>query len=403
VLLKPTDFQNDEILMTAWGLGGTSLAPDEDYMSVSSADDIINKSGVGAFNSIDLNKFMTGKNVTVRPSIDGITQGFQGRSVKKDLETMLQLTYLYFTEPRKDTTAFQTFQNTQLSQYQFMLSNPQAVFYDTIFKLATQNNPRTIVIPTVDQIKSIDLDVAYDFYKSSFGSAKGFTFVFVGSFKTDSLIPLITKYLGSIPGEGKAKSWKDVSPEFPDGITDATVRMGSEPKASVALMMDEKFDWSIDERLKFSLLMKVLNIRMRESMREDQGGVYGVRARPNMEKYPKPSVNIMISWGCAPENADKLVQTVFHEMDTLRTSGAKDLNLNKAKETTIRDYETNFEKNQYWMSKIKNAVYYEEELLNFEELKRRIQGISGDDLKKLANKYFRDDHYLKVVLLPEEG
>jgi zinc protease len=150
------------------------------------------------------------------------------------------------------------------------------------------------------------------------------------------------------------------------------------------------------------MLMKILNIRMRESMREDQGGVYGVRARPSMDKYPKPSVNITISWGCAPENVDQLVQTVFSEMDTLRMNGPKAINLEKARETTLRDYETNFEKNNYWLNKIKNMEYYEEELIGLEDMKQMVKGFTSEELKELANKYFREDHYLKLVLMPED-
>ncbi len=402
VILKPTEFKNDEILMSAFGPGGTSLASDEAFISASFSNRIISQSGVGDFDNIALNKFMTGKNLTLDPEIKELSQGLKGKSVKKDLETMLQLSYLYFTEPRKDTNAFKTFQSAMLNQFKFMMANPQAVFYDTLYKLATQNHPRTIVIPTEKQINSINLEEAYSFYQQSFASAQGFTFVFVGSFDTDSLTPLITKYLGSLPSDGKTKNWKDVSPVFPDGITQVTVRKGTEPKASVALMMDEKFDWSVEERLKMSLLMKILNIRMRESMREDQGGVYGVRARPNIEKYPRESINVTISWGCAPENVDQLVQTVFREMDTLRSIGPKAINMNKAKETTIRDYETNFEKNNYWLNKIKNMEVYGEDLLSFEEMKMFVQNVRSEDLQKLANKYFREDHYLKLVLLPEE-
>ena len=402
VILKPTNFKNDEILMTSFGYGGTSVASDKDFVSAYFANQIMSMSGVGEFDNIALKKFLTGKNVSVNPEIGEVSQGLKGNSVKKDLETLFQLTYLYFTEPRKDTTAFKTFKSQMLTQFKFMMSNPQAVFYDTIFKLATQNNPRTIVIPTENQINSIDLDKSWSFFKDRFSNANGFTFVFTGSFDIETISPLITKYLGSLPSEKGTGMWKDVNPEFPAGITEATVYKGTEPKSSVAIMMDESFRFSPENRLKMSMLMKILNIRMRESMREDQGGVYGVRARPNMSKYPEEEINIMISWGCAPDNAETLFKTVFLEMDTLKSSGPNTINLAKAKETTIRDFESNFEKNNYWLGKIKNANYYGEELFGLDELKAKIQSVTSDELKEMAKRYFRDDHYLKVVLMPEE-
>ncbi len=402
VVLKPTHFKNDEILMTSFGFGGTSVVPDEDFVSAYFANPIISMSGVGDFDQVALKKFLTGKDVSVHPEIGKISQGISGKSGKKDLETLFQLTYLYFTRPRKDTTAFKTFISKMVNQFKFMMSNPQAVFYDTLFKLATENSPRTMIIPTVAQLNSIDLNKAYSFFKNQFSNANGYTFVFTGSFNTDSIIPLITKYLGSLPSaEGKG-IWKDVAPEFPPGITKAVVYKGTEPKSTVAIMMDEPFNYNPEERLKMKMLMKILNIRMRESMREEQGGVYGVRVRPTMNKYPKKEINMLISWGCAPENVNKLVQTVFLEMDTLKTDGPNEVNLLKAKETAIRGYETNFEKNSYWLNKIKNAWYYNEKLSGLKDIKARVETVTADDLKAMAKRYFDENNYLKVVLMPEE-
>lgn len=402
VILKPTTFKNDEILMTAYGFGGTSVVPDDKFISAGFAARIMAMSGVGSFDNVDLTKFLTGKNVSVSPEIGVLSQGLSGKSVKKDLETMFELTYLNFIEPRKDTTAFKTFKSQMLTQFKFMMSNPQAVFYDTIFKLATQNNPRTIVIPTENQINSISLDEAFLFYKNRFTNANGFTFVFVGSFDVENITPLITKYLGSLPSTGEAETWKDVSPVFPDGITNATVHKGSEPKSSVAIVMDREFKWSVENRVRMSMLMQVFNIRLRESMREEQGGVYGVRAQPSMSKYPTEEVNIMISWGCAPENVNKLVKTVFAEMDTLQMNGPTEVNLAKAKETSLREYETNFEENDYWLVKIKNSYYYKEGLASFSMLNETIKTTSIQDLQEMAKTYFTNEHYLKVILMPEE-
>ncbi len=402
VMLKPTTFKNDEILMTGYGLGGTSLASDEDFMSAKYASSIINQSGIGEFSATDLEKFLTGKNVSVNTAIQDLSQEVSGKTVKKDLETMFQLTYLYFTKPRKDSSAFLTFKQQLNTQFQFMMANPRAVFYDTIYKLATGNDPRTVVIPSAAQINSIDLGKAYDFYTQRFANANGFNFVLVGNFDPEAIKPLITKYLGSIPNTGKPEKWLDVSPDFPKGITQATIHKGTEPQSSVAILMDEKYEWNTKNDLEMVMLMKVLGIRLRENMREDQGGVYGVRATQSTEKYPKEEVSVMISWGCDPQKADTLTQTVFDEMAALQTNGPSAVNLNKAKETLLRDYETNAEQNNYWLRKIKGSLYYQSDLLTIEEINNIIHEISAEDIQRAANKYFNKDHYLKVVLLPEE-
>ena len=402
VILKPTDFKNDEILMTSFGLGGTSLAPDDKFISAGFADYIISMSGVGEFDNVSLQKFLTGKNVSVKPKIDTLSQGISGKSVKKDLETMLQLTYLYFTQPRKDTTAFKTFKSQMLNQFKFMMANPEVVFYDTVYKLATQNDPRTIIIPTEDQLNAIRLDDAYAFYKDRFAGANGFTFVFTGSFDVEEIKPLLSKYIGSLPSEGDAETWKDVSPKFPAGITEAVIHKGTEPKSRVILLMNQPFELGSTNRLQMKLLMKILNIRMRESMREDQGGVYGVRARASINKYPKPEISIMVGWGCAPENVDQLVKTVFAEIDTLQMNGPTEINLQKAKETTIRDLETSFKKNKFWLNKLKSAQYNGDDLMGFGEISKSLESVSIKQLQEMANTYFPKDHYLKVVLMPEE-
>ena len=401
VTLKPTDFKNDEILMTSIAAGGTSVVSDEDFLSANFASQIMGMSGVGEFNNIALKKFLTGKKASVRSEIGKLSQGISGNSVNKDMETLFQLTYLYFTEPRKDTTAFKTFKSQMESQFRYMLENPQMVFYDTLYKLATQNDPRTIVIPSVEQINSINLDKAYDFYKNRFANAGDFEFVFVGSFDVDKITPLITKYLGSLPAGDGSSHWKDVSPDFPAGITEAVVNKGTEPKSSVAIVMDGDFDWTLTNRIQSKLLMKIFSIRLRESMREDQGGVYGVGARQRLERYPNSKYSLFVNWGCGPENVDVLVKTVFAEMQFLVDNGPEDENLDKAKETYLRDLETNVKENKYWLSKIKDGIKYKSELVSTKKLSEAVNGVTKEDLQKAAKMYFTADHYLKVVLMPE--
>jgi zinc protease len=193
-----------------------------------------------------------------------------------------------------------------------------------------------------------------------------------------------------------------VSADFPSGITKATIYKGTEPQSSVAILMEEKFNWSTKSDLEMMMLMKILGIRLRENMREDQGGVYGVRATQNTSKYPKEEVSIMISWGCDPNNADTLSQTVFSEMIALQIDGPSLTNLNKAKETLIRDYETNAEQNDYWLGKIKGHLYNKSDLLSTEEIQEIIEKVSAEDIKRAAVNYFNSEHYLKVVLMPKE-
>jgi len=403
IILKSTDFKNDEILMTGFNLGGTSRVHDSLYFSASLASAIVNQSGLGTFNNVDLSKFLAGKNVTVNPQISDLTQNIAGSSTKKDLEIMLQLTYLYFTEPRYDSTAFEAFKSRILNQVEFIKAEPQAAMIDTLYKLATSNDPRSIVIPTKKQLESLKLTTAYNFYKDMFSDAEGFRFFFVGSFDVDSIAPLIAHYFGSIPATNRKDNWVDVSPQFPDDITTADVFGGSEPKSTVVIMMEDAFEWNRKNRLDLNILMKILDIRLRESMREDQGGVYGVSVQHNTSKFPQSNYSITINWGCAPENVDTLASTVFSEMMTLAMDGPEAKNLQKAKETLLRDLETNARENQYWLNVLRNSKFYDEPIETIDALKRMIQNITVEDIKTAAGMYFNDQHYVQVVLYPENS
>lgn len=402
ITLKPTTFKNDEILMDAYAPGGTSVANDNDFVSAFFTSQVMGMSGLGSFNQVSLQKFMTGKNVSVSPYFDKLSQGIKGNTVKKDLETMFQLTYLSFTEPRRDTTALMTFKAQMITQFKFMSSNPQMAFIKELREAAASYSPRVLALPTEEQINSIEMEEVISFYNNAFANASNYKFFFVGSFTVEEMTPLIEKYLGSLPNEGEANKWVDRKIEFPKGVTHKTVNKGTEPKSMVGLIIKNDFEYNIDKRLEIQMLVKILSIRLRESMREDQGGVYGVQVQQSNKLYPKPTYSLVIYWGCSPDNVDALVETVFTEMDYLIENGPGDINIEKAVETYLRDLESNQEENKYWLGKLKGSRWNETELQNVESLTNIVKSITKEDLQKAAKKYFTKDHYLKVVLRPEE-
>jgi len=170
----------------------------------------------------------------------------------------------------------------------------------------------------------------------------------------------------------------------------------------VGIMMKDDFEYTMKNRLELQMAVKILSIRLRETMREDQGGVYGVQVQQNASKYEKPDYNVFVAWGCSPDNVDTLVKTVFTEMGKLKTKPCDDVNLEKAVETYIRDLESNQEKNKYWLGKLKSAQWDDTKLFSVDELQELVKSITKDDIQKAANKYFNEKHYLKVVLRPEE-
>lgn len=401
VNLKPTTFKNDEILMTSYARGGTSVASDEDFVSANFTSQLMEMSGVGDFDMITLNKFLTGKNVNVSAQIGKLSQGLSGNTVNKDLETFLQLVHLKFNSPRKDSIALATFKAQMKTQFKFMQANPQMMFFKKFREMSTSNSPRVIIIPTEEQIDGINLETSFNFYRHAFSNATDFKFFFVGNFEVETMKPLIEKYLGSLPSTEKESNFIDRNINFPKGINEATVNQGTEYKSMVGMMIKNDFDYTIKNRLELQILVKILSIRLRENMREDQGGVYGVQVQQNASLYPTPDYNVFVAWGCSPDNVDTLVNTVFTEMDYLIDNGPGTVNLEKAIETYNRDLESDQEQNKYWLNKLKDSKWESSEMLSADILRSTAANITKEDLQAAAIKYFTKDHYLKVVLMPE--
>ena len=204
-------------------------------------------------------------------------------------------------------------------------------------------------------------------FKDSFADASDFTYVMVGNFKIEEVVPLLEKYIGGLPSIKRKETWKDVTPGFPKGLVIVDVPKNSEPQSTVAMVWKGDFRWKDKDRLCFSMLMDILSIKCRESMREDQGGVYGVSIEGSVSKFPEPRFNITSYWGCNPENISKLTRTVLDEMTKMMEAGPSVTDLNKVKETLIRERETRVKENGYWLNVLQNHYLLGDNLRSLEE------------------------------------
>jgi len=402
VILKPTDFQNDEVLFTSYSPGGNSLASDANYVPASTASTVVAQGGVGDFDQIALQKALSGKAVSVTPSIGELQEGISGSASPKDLESMFQLIYLYFTEPRMDSSAFLAFKSQMKGSLQNRNARPEAAFQDTIQVVMSQYNPRRLPWSeaTVDQL---DLRKSFDFYRDRFADAGDFTFIFVGNFDPAKIKPMIEEYIGGLPSTGRKESWKDLKINPPSGIVSRNVLKGQEPKSQVRLMFTGPFQWSRPNRLDIQSMMNVVNIRLRESLREDKGGVYSPGAFASTVHYPEEQYTITVVFGCDPHRVDELVGATFDVIDNLKKNGPSAEDLEKTKEILLRERETNLKENRYWLS-VLNFYYLNDEdptqVLRDDAL---IRNLTADQIQKAAVKYFNEKNYVKVVLLPEQS
>ena len=400
VVLKPTDFKADQVLMSAWSPGGSSLAPDSLFITSLVADEVVIAGGVGAFSSVALRKALAGKAVNVGPQIGDLEEGFSGLASPRDLETLFQLVYLYFTAPRLDSTAVASLTSRLRSQLENRDASPDAAFVDTLTVTLAQYHPRARPF-TAERVAEIDMGRSLAFYKDRFADASDFTFYFVGSFTVDGIRPHVQRYLGALPATKRAERWRDVGITPPRGVIEKTVRRGVEPKARTHLVFTGPFEFTRENRYALTSMAEVLRIKLREQLREEQGGTYGVSVSAGARRDPRPQYEISISFGAAPERLEELTRIVFQQIDSLKASGATTQDLDKVKETQRRGRETSLKENDYWLSQLASADRLGREYREILTYERLIAGLTSDAIKQAARRYFDSKNYVRVSLVPE--
>ncbi len=403
VILKPTDFKNDEILMTAYSPGGTSLYDDEDYQSASNAAIIVDESGLADFDITQLLKKLTGKTVNVSPYISEMYEGFNGNASPEDLETLFQLVHLYFTQPRRDEQAFQSYISKQRSIYANLLSNPGYWFRNETLKEKYGEHERRS-FPREEDLDKINLDRVHEIYKDRFADASDFTFVFVGNFDEEKMTAYLETYLASLPNLGRNESWKDVQANLKKGKIEKTYSRGKAPKSQIELTYHGDFEWNSENRYNLNSLIQILRIKMRESMREDKGGVYGVRVSGGASQFPKPKYSINISFNSDPANVEELINTALKDIANAKENGAEEKDLNKVKETQKQQRVKSLKENRFWNNQLR-SVYQnglDPNKISLESLEKMIEGLDSEDIKNAANLYFDEQNSMKFILNPGE-
>jgi len=313
---------------------------------------------------------------------------------------MMQLIYLYFTEPRLDTSLVNTF----LGRFKGALANrsasPEAAFSDTLQVTMAQHSVREqpVSAATLDRI---DPFKSFDFYKQRFSDASGFTFVFVGNFSTDSIKPLVAKWLGALPSTGRKETWRDTGIRPPTGVVQRVVKKGAEPKARTALVFTGPFEYTRQNRYHLSALAELLNIKLREALRENMGGTYGVSVSPSASREPLPSYRFTIGFGSAPERLDTLTAAALAQIDSVKKYGTTPEYLTKVKEAALRSRETALKQNGYWLAQISTFDQSGWPLADIPNGEKLISALTSEDLQKAAVKYLRTDNYVRVSLYPE--
>ncbi len=402
VIMLSTDYSNDQIVFNAFSNGGLSLIPTEDLPSAQLAVELVEQSGLGSFDALNLNKKLAGKVCSVNPFIGELTEGFQGSSNQQDFETMLQLIYLYFQHPGFDQSAYDKIQQ----QYHNFLENKSgsnsAVMHDSITLINSNYNERVMLFND-DYLKKISFEKSKSSYLQRFKNAADFTFVFVGNLEGKK--DVIFKYLGAIPGDvDQGEFYVNHHIHPPKGIiTKMLKRPMEEPKSTIYINIHDSAVYSKENDLKVFMIGQILSKKYLNTIREKEGGSYGVSVGAQLSKVPDCHFNLEINFDCNPDMKDKLMSIVDAQIMNLRTSLPDESELEQIKSSILKRREERKHTNSFWMSNIFKVLFYDEVLRNDEQFRNMIQEITPEDLQEYAKEILSTKNRVEVIMESENS
>ena len=400
VVILPTDYSKDEILFGAYSFGGASLLERNDMESGEMATTLAQVSGLGEFNAVQLRKKLAGKIVKLQATMDSYTEGFSGSTIPKDLETLLQLVYQHFENPRFDQDAFQA----QIGMMKNYLLNAKAdnkkALQDTIGQMTTNHHERALMF-NEEFLSNIDYEKTKQIYKERFSNASDFTFIFVGNVDEKEHLPLIRKYIGSITSETHKENWVDHKIRMPKGVSQNIFEREMQvPKTTVHVQVNNKVEYNLETRIYVNIISELLSKRYMETIREQEGGTYGVSVGPSIARRPYEHCDISINFDCDPEKQEKLRQLVHQELEAINNTVSED-DLVEIKKNYIKNREQSEKTNVFWLQVIHGSLTNNEPVTNTEGYNKLVNDIDANKIKKFANKLFKDYNLVEVVMNPK--
>lgn len=402
VLAKNTDFKKEEILMKAYSPGGHWYLQGTDYTTADVAASIVDQSGISKFSNLDLQKMLAGKKVRVRPYISNYSEGFNGASKPEDLELLFQMIHLYMTAPRENEDDASNFLSSQKGFLKNILSNPDYYFMDYTQKKYS-NNSIKVGLPNALNLEQVDVLKSYAFYKERFANAGDFTFTFVGNFDSATFESYIKQYLASLPTIDRDDTPKSDGVQYVTGNNSDEFEHGIAEKSQVEILYHGPFDYTPENIYTFKSMIEVLRIKLRESLREDKGGVYGVRVSNSLENKPVPKYAIRIAFNSDPGREKELIDAVNKEIEILKLEGAQEKELIKVRETQIQSLSKQLKENRYWLNTIQSFDVngWDVNKIGLTSLENSAAKLTGVDVQQATKLYFGDNQF-KIVMKPSK-
>ncbi|WP_077155072.1 M16 family metallopeptidase [Bacteroides bouchesdurhonensis] len=403
VYIKPTDFKADQILMQGISFGGTSLFPDNEILNISQINSVATVGGLGNFNKVELSKALAGKRASVGTSVSSLTESVSGSCPPRDFETMMQLTYLSFTAPRKDNEAFESYKNRLKAALQNKDANPMKAFQDTVSHILYGNHPRMLDLKE-EMVDNIDYDRIIEMYMDRFKDASDFNFYFVGNINIEEVKPLIAKYLGGLPAINRKETFKDTKMNIRKGNYQKEFAKKQEtPMATIMFLFSGKCKYDLRNNITLSFLEQALDMVYTAEIREKEGGTYGVNCDGSLSQYPKEELTLQIVFQTDPDPVKKakLAGIVTEQLQKMAKEGPSEEHMQKIKEYMLKNYKDAQKENSYWLSNL-NAYFYTgiDSTKGYEEL---INNMTAKDVKEFLDKLLKQKNEIQVTMtVPEE-
>ena len=400
VVIKNTTFKNDQIMMTMVSDGGYSKVPVADLPSAYAATDVVENAGIAEYSLLDLQKYLAGKTISISPSISDYSEEISGSSSVKDFETMLQLVYLYFTNPRKDNEAFKSL----IDQYYTILasrdSNPKVSFSDSISAVTNSHHERNIIMD-LNWLAKVNQDKAYDIFRQRFSNPADFTVILIGNIEdNDQFRNLIATWIGGIPATGAKEKFVDNGIRSPKGVVKNYFEREMQTNtASNRIEYTGKLKYNQKNRLVMNIIGELLSTRYLESIREKEGGSYGVGCAGYIQNIPTTTAKLLMQFDTDPEKQVKLMGIIHKEVMDIIANGPIMEDFNKIKESMLKEYEVNVTTNKYWMSALTRYYQYNFDSTDFVNV---LNSITPKDIQNTLKKLVAQGNVVEVVMLPKK-
>ncbi len=399
--LKPTDFKNDQVVFTMYSKGGSSVAPPSEFINASLAASFVGQSGFGGLDPLEIDKLLAGASAGATPFIGLSTHGISGSAAPAQLETGLQLLYTEFTAPNDDPNVFSRIKGQLDAAVEDRGQTPEHAFGEKA-ELVNTSNHYTAEPLTAEMAARVDRAKMLTFYRDRFSNAADFTMFVVGTFKVDEAIPLLARYVGSLPSTGKRVSqFKDVGIHFPSASERAVVQKGREPRSQTVISFFADPSDDPMEQEKVMALTSVLEASLRDILREQMGQTYGVSVDLSQSLPQRGGGHIEVSFAASPDNITAMTDRVVREVKRLQEEGPSADLTARAKEAARRDVETALRQNGYWLRGLQTIHMLGHDPTEITTRNARIEQITPAMLKEAFVKYFPLDRYTIVTLVPE--